>query len=134
MTENKNEQWLDNIISNLIAAKNSKAGTPVSLNQQDCVQLCEQARMILLGQPMLLELGAPIKICGDIHGQFNDLLRLFEYGGFPPEVSEYMTCTIHHRLHIPQYSKLMYIYFYSHCSPTICFSETMLIEESSPLR
>jgi serine/threonine-protein phosphatase PP1 catalytic subunit len=85
MTENKNDQWLDNIISNLIAAKNSKAGTPVSLNQQDCVQLCEQARMILLGQPMLLELGAPIKICGDIHGQFNDLLRLFEYGGFPPE-------------------------------------------------
>jgi len=85
MTDGQNEQWLDGIISNLISAKNSKPGTQVSVSADDCIQLCDQARSILLGQPMLLELGAPIKICGDIHGQFNDLLRLFEYGGFPPE-------------------------------------------------
>merc|ERR1711904_626787 len=49
--------------------------------------LCTQNREIYIGQPSFLELEAPIKICGDVHGQYHDLLRLFEYGGFPPEAN-----------------------------------------------
>ena len=84
--DSRDESWIDGIIDNLLSARNKKPGTPVDISVQDATNLCNQAREVLLSQPMLLELGAPIKICGDIHGQYTDLLRLFEYGGFPPEV------------------------------------------------
>ncbi len=86
------ESWIDGIIDNLLSARNKKPGTPVDISVQDATNLCNQAREVLLSQPMLLELGAPIKICGDIHGQYTDLLRLFEYGGFPPEVRRWLYC------------------------------------------
>jgi serine/threonine-protein phosphatase PP1 catalytic subunit len=61
-----------------------KQNHTVNLTHQEITGLCNTSREIFLDQPMLLELEAPIKIVGDIHGQFSDLLRLFEYGGFPP--------------------------------------------------
>ena len=81
-----NDAWVDSIIEMLLSARNKRPGTPVDLQSNDAMQLCSQAKDLFLSQPMLLELGAPIKICGDVHGQYTDLLRLFEYGGFPPEV------------------------------------------------
>jgi len=86
-TPNPEEQWIDGIITTMLSARNKKAGTPVDISQSDATALCNKVRELLLNQPMLLELGAPIKICGDVHGQFHDLLRLFEYGGFPPEAN-----------------------------------------------
>ena len=80
------DNWVDGMIDQLLQARNRTPGTPVDLSVQDATSLCNYAREVFMQQPMLLELGAPIKICGDVHGQYTDLLRLFEYGGFPPEV------------------------------------------------
>ncbi|XP_073115100.1 serine/threonine-protein phosphatase PP1-like isoform X1 [Elaeis guineensis] len=79
------EGLLDDIITRLLAVKSGRGATKtVQLTEAEIRQLCVSSKGIFLSQPNLLELEAPIKICGDIHGQYSDLLRLFEYGGFPP--------------------------------------------------
>jgi len=50
----------------------------VQLTENEIKYLCINARDVFMSQPILLELEAPIKVCGDIHGQYYDLLRLFE--------------------------------------------------------
>ncbi|MCO5553081.1 hypothetical protein L7F22_006602 [Adiantum nelumboides] len=75
---------LDDIIHRLLEVRDSRPGKQVQLSETEIRQLCQTAKAIFMQQPNLLELEAPIKICGDIHGQYSDLLRLFEYGGFPP--------------------------------------------------
>lgn len=41
-------------------------------------KLCEQAIDVLQKRPIVLKLRAPIKIFGDIHGQYYDLMRFFD--------------------------------------------------------
>ncbi|KAI7731839.1 hypothetical protein M8C21_011214 [Ambrosia artemisiifolia] len=77
---------LDDIIQRLLAVK-GRPGKQVQLTEQEIKQLCLVSKDIFLQQPNLLEIEAPVKICGDIHGQYSDLLRLFEYGGLPPQAN-----------------------------------------------
>jgi len=75
---------VDHIIEQLLSVRGARPGRQVNLTENEIRWLCIKSREIFVSQPVLLELEAPIKICGDIHGQYYDLLRLFEYGGFPP--------------------------------------------------
>jgi len=47
------------------------------LHASEVSQLCDQVLEIFKSQDMLLRLRAPIKVYGDIHGQYLDLMRLF---------------------------------------------------------
>lgn len=73
------------MIDKCLEARGAKPGKLVQVSEGQLKALCTATREVFLSQSALLELEAPLKICGDIHGQYHDLLRLFEYGGFPPE-------------------------------------------------
>ena len=78
---------IDSIIERLVAAKNARPGTPVQLTEREAAVLVAAAEETISRSPMLLELEAPLQIVGDIHGQFVDLLRLFEFKGLPPNAN-----------------------------------------------
>lgn len=55
--------------------------------------LCEQVRDIMMEESNIQPVSSPVTVCGDIHGQFYDLLELFRVGGSVPETSYiFMVC------------------------------------------
>ncbi|KAB2606406.1 serine/threonine-protein phosphatase BSL3 [Pyrus ussuriensis x Pyrus communis] len=53
------------------------------LDCNEIADLCDSAERIFSSEPSVLQLRAPIKIFGDLHGQFGDLMRLFDEYGSP---------------------------------------------------
>lgn len=50
------------------------------LPERDLRLICEKAKEILIEESNVQPIRAPVIICGDIHGQFYDLLELFRVG------------------------------------------------------
>ena len=46
-----------------------------------------QAREILAQESNVLEVKCPVTVCGDVHGQFHDLMELFRIGGNSPDTN-----------------------------------------------
>jgi serine/threonine-protein phosphatase PP1 catalytic subunit len=79
---------LDDMISRLLdAAYAGKVTKTVCLKNAEITSVCLAARELFLSQPALLELAPPVKIVGDVHGQYTDLIRMFEMCGFPPNAN-----------------------------------------------
>lgn len=84
------ESDLDDFIKRLLdAGYAGKVTKSVCLKNAEIVAICQRARELFLTQPALLELDAPVKVVGDVHGQYTDLIRMFEMCGFPP-MSNYL--------------------------------------------
>ena len=59
----------------------------MNLSETEIKYLITKSKEIFMSQPTFLELESPISVCGDTHGQYPDLLKLFEAGGFPPDAN-----------------------------------------------
>ena len=46
----------------------------VQLTEGEICALCIRSRDVFMDQPILLELEVPLKVCGDVHGQYSDLM------------------------------------------------------------
>eukprot|EP01026_Neomeris_dumetosa_P048164 TRINITY_DN4158_c0_g2_i2.p1 TRINITY_DN4158_c0_g2~~TRINITY_DN4158_c0_g2_i2.p1 ORF type:complete len:916 (+),score=170.18 TRINITY_DN4158_c0_g2_i2:140-2749(+) len=53
------------------------------LSAQEVTELCDVVQQIFENEKTVLQLKAPVKIFGDLHGQFGDLMRLFDEYGSP---------------------------------------------------
>ncbi|KAG1326336.1 Serine/threonine-protein phosphatase [Cocos nucifera] len=73
------------IISFLLRPRNWKppANRSFFLDSYEVGELCYAAEQIFVQEPTVLQLKAPVKVFGDLHGQFGDLMRLFDEYGFP---------------------------------------------------
>ncbi|WMV07825.1 hypothetical protein MTR67_001210 [Solanum verrucosum] len=57
------------------------------LSEADVKTLCDQARAILVEEWNVQPVKCPVTVCGDIHGQFYDLIELFRIGGNAPDTN-----------------------------------------------
>ena len=57
------------------------------LTEAEVRTLCDQARAILVEEWNVQPVKCPVTVCGDIHGQFYDLIELFRIGGNAPDTN-----------------------------------------------
>ncbi|XP_012470772.1 serine/threonine-protein phosphatase 5 isoform X2 [Gossypium raimondii] len=64
------------------------------LHKRYAFQIVLQMREMLRSQPSLVDINVPdgshFTVCGDVHGQFYDLINIFELNGLPSEENPYL--------------------------------------------
>mmetsp|Transcript_126451 Transcript_126451/g.219235 ORF Transcript_126451/g.219235 Transcript_126451/m.219235 type:complete len:603 (+) Transcript_126451:3-1811(+) len=77
---------LEPILKGLLVPSQSVSSATLP-SEENVMSVLFQAQKLVMLQPMLLELESPLRVLGDIHGQFSDLLCMLEMGGMPPQAN-----------------------------------------------
>jgi serine/threonine-protein phosphatase PP1 catalytic subunit len=77
----------DCLLAQLREAESFERHTRVNLVLTDLIWLAVEAGRVLAADPVVLTIDPPVRVIGDLHGQFYDLLALMRLGGMPPESS-----------------------------------------------
>jgi len=64
-----------------------KASKCQALDEKEIRKLCQMGKNVLFEEANCQPVQSPVTVCGDIHGQFYDLLELFRTGGELPGTS-----------------------------------------------
>ena len=56
-------------------------------SETEIEMLCSKVKEVLAEESNVEKVKSPVTICGDIHGQFEDLMELFKIGGDCPEIN-----------------------------------------------
>uniref|UniRef100_A0A0N5BHY7 Serine/threonine-protein phosphatase n=1 Tax=Strongyloides papillosus TaxID=174720 RepID=A0A0N5BHY7_STREA len=54
-------------------------------SEQELLEIVYRARETFWMQPIFVDVTTDVTVVGDIHGQFEDLLAIFHYNGYPPD-------------------------------------------------
>ena len=84
MTTTSAANVVDIFIENMLQHRERGPRDMPLVNQKVVISLCQRVRNLFLDEPTRLAVDPGITICGDIHGQYFDLLRIFEIAGYPP--------------------------------------------------
>ena len=76
--ETKDNTLLDAIIKKIL---NCSGESTANLTEEEIKFLIEKSKEIFLAQPTLLNIKAPITVCGDIRGNLKSLKKVFEISG-----------------------------------------------------
>lgn len=81
---------ISEVMKHLLSYREKKPGAIKKIDPKLIVTICAKVSEIFLQEKSLIRIHAGISICGDIHGQFFDLLRIFEINGIPSPTSRYL--------------------------------------------